>query len=96
VKAILVLLLICGFHNVEEKTKTNSDLKISAISVNYPTKGNWIMVPKTGTLKILVQASNVKEMKFWLVPTGTATWKLRTLIGEDSLGVDGWKLMAGN
>ncbi|TCS93888.1 hypothetical protein EDD58_10597 [Hazenella coriacea] len=59
----------------------------------YQVIGNWITLPKgPGKLKIDVVAKNTTKVQFWLVPTGTATWKYRKLIGEDTDGSDGWSM----
>ncbi|MGH1145387.1 hypothetical protein [Bacillus pseudomycoides] len=50
-------------------------------------------VPKdTKTITIYVEADNTETVLFWLVPTGTATWKERKLIGYDVNSTDGWSL----
>lgn len=59
----------------------------------YPIIGSWVTLPKgSGKLKINVIAKNASKVQFWLVPTGTATWKYRKLIGEDTNGKDGWSI----
>lgn len=59
----------------------------------YPIIGNWVTLPQgPGKLKINVLAKNATKVQFWLVPTGTATWKYRELIGEDTDGKDGWSM----
>ncbi|KEK23157.1 hypothetical protein BAGA_10380 [Bacillus gaemokensis] len=56
-------------------------------------KNNWIEVPKeTKEITIYVKAKHTDTMLFWLVPTGTATWEERQLIGYDINGADGWSL----
>ncbi|WP_459500062.1 hypothetical protein [Bacillus sp. C1] len=60
---------------------------------NMPEVNNWILIPKEATeIMVYVKAENTETMLFWLVPTGTATWKERELIGYDSNGADGWSL----
>lgn len=48
----------------------------------YSIKNGWISLPKTdGTLTVSITAKNAKRIKFYLIPTGTATYNQRKLIG---------------
>lgn len=65
------------------------DVKIE----HYPIIDNWITLPKgPGKLKINVLTKNTTKVQFWLVPTGTATWKYRKLIGEETNSRDSWSM----
>ncbi|UOY92407.1 hypothetical protein MUG87_18610 [Ectobacillus sp. JY-23] len=60
---------------------------------NLPEKENWVVVPKgTKTITIHVEADHTETVLFWLIPTGTATWQERKLIGYDTDPTDGWSL----
>ncbi|MGW6151233.1 hypothetical protein ACWFN4_28270 [Bacillus mycoides] len=60
---------------------------------NIPEINNWVSVPLgTEEVTIYVKAKNTETMLFLLVPTGTATWKERKLLGYDTDGTDGWSL----
>ncbi|MDM5155809.1 hypothetical protein QUF88_19040 [Bacillus sp. DX1.1] len=60
---------------------------------NIPEIDNWVTVPKdTKEIIIYVKAKHTETMLFWLIPTGTATWKERKLLGYDTDGTDGWSL----
>ncbi|WP_419877528.1 hypothetical protein [Brevibacillus centrosporus] len=55
--------------------------------------GIWWKVPKgRKMMTIYVEAKNTETVLFWLIPTGTQTWKDRELIGYDKDGSDGWSL----
>lgn len=41
-------------------------------------------------MTIYVEAKNTETVLFWLISTGTQTWKARGLIGYDKDGRDGW------
>lgn len=58
--------------------------EIKGINTNYPKDGIWVHIPK-GTKKITfnIEAKNTETVLFWLIPTGTQTWKERKLIGYD-------------
>lgn len=43
-------------------------------------------------MTIHAEAQNTETVLFWLVPTGTATWSERELIGYDKDGNDGWSV----
>lgn len=56
--------------------------EIISIKTDYPSDGNWIRLPQeTKEITFNVEAKNTETMFFWLIPTGTATWRERRLIG---------------
>lgn len=51
---------------------------------SVPVKDNWIEVPEgMKELTIEVEALNTETVLFWLIPTGSAQWNERELIGYD-------------
>ncbi|WP_235674872.1 MULTISPECIES: hypothetical protein [Bacillus cereus group] len=69
------------------------DPEIIKTYTNIPEINNWVTIPKeTKEITIYVQAKHTETVLFWLVPTGTATWKERRLIGCDTDGIDGWSV----
>lgn len=67
----------------------------SQVIRDYPDlvhkSGIWWQVPKgKKSMTIFVEAKNTETVLFWLIPTGTQTWKERELIGYDKDGTDGW------
>ncbi|WJE51083.1 hypothetical protein QRE66_17420 [Bacillus cereus] len=69
------------------------DPKIIKTYTNIPEINNWVTIPKeTKEITIYVKAKHAETMLFWLVPTGTGTWKKRQLIGYDIDGTDGWSV----
>ncbi|PHG56461.1 hypothetical protein [Bacillus toyonensis] len=88
-KCLFFLLLITiVFLNPLCLSKTlASELEVVTIDkVNtfpYSIKEGWISLPKTdGTLTVTITAINAKRIKFYLIPTGTATYNQRKLIGS--------------
>lgn len=83
-KSCLVLSILTAFQPFENQKAVPSPPNIISINTEYPQKGTWVQIPK-GTKKITfnVQAENAETVLFWLIPTGTATWNQRKLIGYD-------------
>ena len=81
-KALLAINLLLN-------SSSNTDIvlpspKIIKFYTNIEEKDNWIQVPKgMEEIEIHVEASNTETVLFWLIPTGTATWNERKLIGID-------------
>ncbi|ASJ54544.1 hypothetical protein BP422_13835 [Brevibacillus formosus] len=58
-----------------------------------PIINHWVTLEKGGgKLEIQVEADNTEQVLFWIIPTGSQTWKYRRLIGVDSDGRDGFTL----
>ncbi|MFJ7973535.1 hypothetical protein [Psychrobacillus sp. NPDC096389] len=58
--------------------------KIDKFYTSIPITENWVRVPKkTKEITIYVEAKNTETVLFWLIPTGTAQWTERKLIGYD-------------
>lgn len=58
--------------------------KIERFYTSIPIAENWVKVPKeTKEITIYVEAENTETVLFWLIPTGTAQWNERKLIGYD-------------
>lgn len=67
--------------------------RILNVSTDLPEIGNWYRIPKgKEKMTINVEAKNTETVLFWLVPTGSKTWRERKLIGYDKDGSDGWSL----
>lgn len=78
-------ILTAGQPNISQDNPSQPpNPKILSISTDYPNDGNWIQIPK-GTKEITfgVKAANTETVLYWLIPTGTQTWKERKLIGYD-------------
>ncbi|PGZ99835.1 hypothetical protein COE51_08565 [Bacillus pseudomycoides] len=88
-KRLLFLLLITiVFSNLTCLSKTFAS-ELESVTLDkvttfpYSIKNGWISLPKTdGTLTVRVTAKNTKRIKFYLIPTGTATYNQRKLIGS--------------
>ncbi|MED4654571.1 hypothetical protein [Bacillus pseudomycoides] len=86
--SIMSSLHLGNVQHVQEPTP-----QIIKTYTNIPEINNWVSVPLgTEEVTIYVKAKNTETMLFWLVPTGTATWKERKLLGYDTNGTDGWSL----
>ncbi|MBC6971592.1 hypothetical protein H9I32_03850 [Bacillus sp. Xin] len=69
------------------------DPEIIKTYTNIDEINNWVTIRKEKKeIPIYVKARHTETVLFWLVPTGTATWKERQLIGYDIDGTDGWSL----
>lgn len=83
-----LLLLACLFLNLFCLTETlasrSQTVTIDNVSTfPYSIKEGWLSLPKTdGTLTVSITAENAKRIKFYLIPTGTATYNQRKLIGS--------------
>ena len=84
IKTLLTLSLLTTFQPINKQYAVFHTPKIISIDTEFPKEGNWIIIPK-GTKKITftVKAKNTETVLFWLIPTGTQTWKERKLIGYD-------------
>ncbi|WP_214484634.1 hypothetical protein [Bacillus sp. SM2101] len=81
-KAWLSLRLLTPSHQVEEFVPPEPD--IISFTTSFPEEPNWVTLPiGTKEITFYVEAENTDTVLFWLIPTGTATWKLRELIGYD-------------
>ncbi|WP_254639730.1 hypothetical protein [Cohnella sp. GbtcB17] len=63
------------------------------LDTDLPTEPGWWVVPQgVEKMTIYAEAKNTETVLFWLIPTGTQTWRERQLIGYDKDGSDGWSL----
>jgi hypothetical protein len=83
-KTFLALNLLVPFPPFINHEVVSPSPKLISIVTIYPMDGVWVQIPK-GTEKITfnVKAENTETVSFWLIPTGTETWKERRLIGYD-------------
>lgn len=86
-KGLIFFLITIVFFNPLCLFKTfaseHESIKIEKVTTSpYNIKNGWISLPKTdGTLTVNITAKNAKMIKFYLIPTGTATYNQRKLIG---------------
>ncbi len=91
--AMLFFLTSCSDPAKETIQNHQDKPAIVKVETNLPEKNGWFVVPNESTdLMISVQAQNTDTVLFWLIPTGTDTWRERTLLGYDAQESDGWNL----
>jgi hypothetical protein len=90
---VLYLSLPISLVFSESGNATSQPKIISYSTKPYSIIGHSLYVPKgPGELIISVQAENTNKVEFLKIPTGTATYDERVLIGEDTDGKDGWSI----
>ncbi|WP_419880531.1 hypothetical protein ACN6MY_12735 [Peribacillus sp. B-H-3] len=83
-KSFVVLSFLTSFHSVENQKVVPAPPKIISFDTDYPKNGIWVQIPKGAKkIKFNVRAENTETVLFWIMPTGTQTWKERKLIGYD-------------
>lgn len=94
-------LQIKSIESFEQRYTINTELYSTSSNFKRPqiikvktipsARGGWVVLPnKPGQLIIKVKTINAKRLKFWIVPTGSETWKYRKLLGELSNGKNVW------
>jgi hypothetical protein len=77
------------------QTQNHDDTRAQLLKVytDLPKESGWWVVPRgVSKMTIHAKARNTETVLFWLVPTGSATWGERELIGYDKDGKDGWSV----
>lgn len=82
-KLLISLNLLTMIYPVVHE-ETPAKPRIISINTGFPKEGIWVQLPKgTEELSFNIEAENTETVLFWLIPTGTQTWKERKLIGYD-------------
>lgn len=72
---------------------SDTSAQLLRLYTDLPKVSGWWVVPKgIEKMTIYAEAANTETIIFWLIPTGTQTWRERRLIGYDKDGSDGWSL----
>ncbi|MGG0887943.1 hypothetical protein [Brevibacillus parabrevis] len=84
-------LLVIGSLVVQSPVEISRKAQVIRAYPDLKHESGWWKVPKgKKTMTIYVAVKNTETVLFWLIPTGTQTWKERELIGFDKDGKDGW------
>lgn len=76
----LVMSLLIG------QTQNHDDIRAQLLRVftDIPEESGWWVVPSgVNKMNIYAESKNTETVLFWLIPTGTQTWRERELIGYD-------------
>mgnify|MGYP000949831348 FL=1 len=90
---VYIVLVILIFSACSHSEKFDTSAKLLRVYTDLQKEADWWIVSKEiSEMSIFVEAENIDTVLFWIVPTGTETWRERTLIGYDKDGSNGWSL----